>query len=356
MGGGRTWCPAPSSAAAGSEAHMFGYVVKRLLTGLVVITLVSMAVFALFWYGPSSPARPICLDETSGRCTPERLAFFEESMGYDNPIYEEYGKYAKGIFVGRELTIGATKMDCAAPCLGYSFRTRAPVWEELKERLPATISVALGGAALYLLLGVPIGIAAARRRGTLSDKLLVSSFLVLSSVPYYLFALLAWLYFSLVWDVPVLGNSGYTPITENPAAWAGGLLLPWLCLGIFGCTSYTRYSRGAMVESLGEDYIRTARAKGLPERTVTYKHALRAALVPVITIFGIELGVLLAGTIFTERIFEIQGIGQWGLLAVYTLDLPVVSATALFAALVMVISNLVVDVIYSILDPRVRLS
>lgn len=335
---------------------MFAYIIKRLLAGVVVVILVSMAVFALFWYGPSSPARPICNTETSNRCTPEKLEQFEEQLGYNNPIHKEYGAYFKGIFVGRDMYVGNERIECNAPCLGFSFRSRDLVWDELTSRLPATISVAGGGAFLYLLLGVPIGIAAARRRGTLADKALVSSFLVISSVPYYLFALLAWLYFSIVWDVPVLGSSGYTPFLENPASWFSGLLLPWLCLGIFGCTQYTRYTRGAMVESLGEDYIRTAKAKGLSNKTVVYKHGLRSAMVPVVTIFGIDLGVLLAGTIFTERIFEIQGIGLWGLRAVYALDLPVVAATALFGAIVMVVSNILVDVVYSVLDPRVRLS
>jgi peptide/nickel transport system permease protein len=134
------------------------------------------------------------------------------------------------------------------------------------------------------------------------------------------------------------------------------MALAWLALGAFGCTSYTRYSRGSMVEVLNEDYIRTAKAKGLRDNTVVYKHGLRAALVPVITIFGIDFGTLLAGTIFTERIFEIQGIGWWSLQAVQGRDLPVVQATALFSAVVLIISNLLVDIVYSVLDPRVRLS
>jgi peptide/nickel transport system permease protein len=335
---------------------MFAYIIKRLLSGVIVVILVSMAVFALFWYGPSSPARPICLAETGNRCTPDRLENYEEQLGYNNNIVSEYGNYAKGIFAGREMPIGNVVIDCDRPCLGFSHRSRALVWDELVERLPATISVAVGGAFLYLALGIPIGVAAARRRGTLGDKLLVSSFLFLSSVPYYLFALLAWLYFTLIWQVPILGSSGYTPISENPAEWFKGMLLPWLCLGIFGCTQYTRYTRGAMVETLSEDYIRTAKAKGLPPSTVVYRHGLRSALVPVVTVFGIDLGVLLAGTIFTERIFEIQGVGRWGLAAVQAFDLPVVSATALFGAILIVISNLIVDVVYSVLDPRVRLS
>ena len=136
----------------------------------------------------------------------------------------------------------------------------------------------------------------------------------------------------------------------------GGLALAWICLGIFGCTQYTRYSRGAMVEALSEDYVRTAKAKGLPQREVVYKHALRAALVPVVTIFGIDFGTLLAGTIFTEKIFDIDGIGLWALLAVGQKDLPIVQATALFAAVALILSNLLVDLLYSVLDPRVRLS
>jgi peptide/nickel transport system permease protein len=335
---------------------MFAYVVKRALAGVVVIAIVSMAIFTLFWFGPASPAQPICDRETSNRCTPERLERYEKSLGYDNPVYVEYGKFVKGVFVGREIQIAATTYDCEAPCLNYSYRTKRPVKEELVERLPATFSVAIGGATMYLLLGIPIGVAAARRRGTVTDKALVSSFLFLSSIPYYLFALLTWLYLTVIFEVPVFSQTGYFPISENPWTWFTGMFLAWVALGIFGCTQYTRYTRGAMVEALSEDYIRTAKAKGLPPRTVVYKHGLRAALVPVVTIFGIDFGTLLAGTIFTERIFNIDGIGFWSLQAVQARDLPVVMATALFSAVCLIISNLVVDVIYSVLDPRVRLS
>ncbi len=198
--------------------------------------------------------------------------------------------------------------------------------------------------------------AAARRRGTVTDKALVSGFLFLSSIPYYLFALLIWLYLTVVFEIPLFNNPGYRPITENPASWFSGMLLAWIALGIFGCTQYTRYTRGAMVETLNEDYIRTAKAKGLPARTIVYRHGLRAALVPVVTIFGIDFGTLLAGTIFTETIFDIEGIGLWGLEAVTAKDLPVVSAVALFGAVMLIVSNIIVDLVYSILDPRVRLS
>jgi ABC-type dipeptide/oligopeptide/nickel transport system permease component len=336
---------------------MFAYVVKRLISGVLVVALVSMAIFLLFWYGPSSPAQPICDRETSNRCTPARLEVYERTLGYDNPVYVEYGKFVEGVFVGRTITIASSEYECAAPCLGVSFRTKQPVKEELVSRIPATFSVAIGGAFLYLLFGIPIGVAAARRRGTVADKALVSSFLFISSIPYYLFALLTWLYLTITFEVPLFSDTGYFSIGENgPFKWFSGLFLAWVALGIFGCTQYTRFTRGAMVEALSEDYIRTAKAKGLPARTIVYKHGLRAALVPVVTIFGIDFGTLLAGTIFTERIFEIQGIGWWALEAVQGRDLPVVQATALFSAVILIISNLLVDVIYSVLDPRVRLS
>jgi peptide/nickel transport system permease protein len=335
---------------------LIAYVVKRLLTGVVVLFLVSLSIFLLFWFGPSSPAQPICDRETQNRCTPERLARYEENLGFDNPWYTEYGTFMKGVFVGRDVRFASDRVfECPAPCLGYSYRTKAPVFEEMKTRMPATFSVAIGGAAVYLLLGIPIGVAAARRRGTVTDKALVSSFLVISSVPYYLVALLVWLFVTIEFGVPFISDTGYFPITENPAKWFSGMLLAWLALGVWGCTTYTRYTRGSMVETLGEDYIRTAKAKGLPARTVVYKHALRSALVPVVTIFGIEFGTLLAGTIFTEAIFDIEGIGLWALGAAYSKDLPVASAVALFGATVLIIANLVVDLIYSMLDPRVRL-
>ncbi|KAA1424138.1 ABC transporter permease [Nocardioides antri] len=334
---------------------MFAYVVKRLLSGVVVLFLVSMTIFLVFWYGPQEPAQVVCDRQTSNRCG-ERIELYRENLGYNNAWYEEYGTFLKGIAVGRDIKFGNRELSCAAPCLGRSYLNDAPVWEEMKTRMPATFSVAIGGAALYLLLGIPIGIAAARRRGTLADKALVSSFLVISSIPYYLFALLVWLFLTISWEIPLFAETGYFPLTDNPAKWFSGLFLAWIALGVFGCTSYTRYTRGSMVEVLGEDYIRTAKAKGLASTKVVYKHGLRSALVPVVTIFGIDFGTLLAGTIFTEQIFDIEGIGRWALNAVYQRDLPVVAATALFGATILIISNLIVDVVYSILDPRVRFS
>jgi peptide/nickel transport system permease protein len=183
----------------------------------------------------------------------------------------------------------------------------------------------------------------------------VGASLLINAIPYYLMALLAYLYLISEWGI--FPDSGYySPFTDGPAAWAKGLLLAWVVLGVTNSTQYARFSRGSMVEALNEDYVRTARAKGLSERRVTLKHALRAAIVPVITIFGLDFAYLLAGTIFTEKIFSIQGIGLTALDALGTKDLPIISATVLIAAAFVVAMNLIVDVVYSLIDPRVRLT
>src|SRR5680860_864064 len=195
---------------------------------------------------------------------------------------------------------------------------------------------------------------AARKRGTFADKAIVSSALVINAVPYYLLALLAYLYLISAWEV--FPESGYFPLLQDgPVAWAKGLLLAWVMLGIAYSTQYARFSRGSMIESMGEDYVRTARAKGLSDRVVTFKHALRSAIVPVVTIFGLDFAYLIAGTFFTEKIFNIQGIGLTALDAIGTKDLPLISATVLIGATFIVLANIIVDVVYSMIDPRVRL-
>jgi peptide/nickel transport system permease protein len=334
---------------------MFSFLVRRILSGFLIVVLVSMLVYALFWYGPKSPALELCRRDTNGRCGPTspKLEEYEERLGYNNPVYTEYGTWAKGLVTGRTIYFGDTAYDCSAPCLGLSYRDRTEVTEQLKDRFPVTVSLAVGAASLYLLIGVTMGVLAARRRGTLADKALVSSTLVLSSIPYYLVALLSFLLLTL--STSIFPDVQYTPFFDNPVKWASGLLLVWLVMGIYGATSYTRYSRGAMVEALSEDYVRTARAKGLKQRTVVTRHALRSALAPVVTIFGLDVAFLLSGTVFTEFIFDLEGIGKWGLEATYIKDLPVVAATSLILAVAVVTANIIVDIAYSVLDPRVRL-
>jgi peptide/nickel transport system permease protein len=336
---------------------MTGFIVRRLLSSILVVILTSMFVFVLFFKGlGDTPAVNACAKLHNGQCKPAALASIKKEMGFDKSLASNYGTWAKGIFVGRDRVYADGKYyACPAPCLGISIATDDPVFTDLKQKYPATMTLAIGGATIYLVLGVVIGALAARWRGTSGDRLLVGGTLVVSSIPFYVMALLAWIYLSL--KLQIFPNTSYYPITQNPGKTVAWMMLPWLVIGLTNCTSYARFTRGQMVETLGEDYIRTANAKGVKTNTVLFKHALRAAIVPVITIFGLDFATLLAGTVFTEQIFSIDGIGHWGLTALYTpIDVNVISATVLVAAVLIVVANLLVDILYSFLDPRVSVA
>jgi peptide/nickel transport system permease protein len=331
---------------------LFGYIVRRLVSAFLVILVTSIMVFLLFFKGPSNPAQPLC--DMNGKCTQEKLSLLTEQLGLNDSVVHQYGIYVGGLFHDRDIDFGAT-YHCDAPCLGISYRTREEVTGELIQKFPATLSIAVGASIIFLFLGVFLGVIAARNRGTALDRGLVAFSVILSAIPYYVLALMAWIYISLQWKL--IENTSYHPITSDPIHWATGLALPWIVLGIYFSSSYARYSRGQMIETLGEDYVRTATAKGVSERAVMVRHALRAAIVPIITIFGLDFAGLLAGTVFTEVIFQIDGIGRLAIQAIFApTDFPVVSATVLFSAIVIVTANLVVDILYSVIDPRVRLS
>jgi peptide/nickel transport system permease protein len=330
---------------------MFGFIVRRTITAAFVVLLTSMFLFVLFFFGPINPAQHFC--QQNGHCTAQKERILEHQLQLDIPVTEAYWIWLKGIFVGRTIHMGAT-YDCPAPCLGISYVDQTDVTRQLETRYPATLSIAVVGSILYLSVGVLLGTIAARRRGTVIDRSLVSLSLVLSSIPDYLVCLWAWLYLYLL--THIFPDSRYVSPFHSALGWAKGLALPWLVLGLTNSTDYARFSRGYMIESLGEDYVRTARAKGVSSAAAVFKHALRVAIVPIVTIFGLDFATLLGGTIFIEYIFGINGMGLYALQAIAPGDFPVIAATVLVAAVFIVIGNLVVDVLYSFLDPRVRLA
>lgn len=330
---------------------MFGFIVRRIVSSLLVLLVTSAVVFAVFFYGPNDPAESMCPEN---RCTTQRLESIRTNLGLDRPVTTQYAEYLKGIVAGRQIDSGVLKQDCHAPCLGISFKLKVNVFDYLWERFPATFSIAIGASLIFLTLGVSIGIFAARRRGQMADKLAVGASLGINAIPFYVVALLGYLYLISAWGV--FPDSGYNSFTSSPWAWAKGLIVPWLVLGLTNATAYARFSRASMIETMGEDYVRTARAKGLSDRNVVIKHALRAAIVPVVTIFGLDFASLLGGTIILERIYNVDGIGRQALLAVQTKDLPIISATVLISAAFIVVANTVVDILYSVIDPRVRLT
>ncbi|HET6483089.1 MAG TPA: ABC transporter permease [Actinoplanes sp.] len=328
---------------------MVRFVIRRLLLAVTTLFAISVITFLLFFAVPSSPATVMC----GKQCSPEQIAQTEHRLGIDKPIVEQYGTFVKGIFVGRVIGEGDFIRECPAPCLGYSFRTDEPVTDILGRTIPVTVSIVFGAAVMWLVIGVSLGMTSALKRGTVFDRFAIGVSLVGASLQVYFFGLVLLLVF--VYSTGLLPTPSYTPFTENPGKWALGLLLPWITLGFLNSALYARLSRAQMLETLSEDYVRTARAKGLTKRKVYIRHALRAAITPIITIAGLDIGASLGGTVITESIFGLQGLGRTAVKAVGDLNLPIVLATVLVAAAFIVFANIIVDMLYAVVDPRVRL-
>jgi peptide/nickel transport system permease protein len=329
---------------------MVRFVIRRLLLAVTTLFAISVVTFLLFFAVPASPATVMC----GKNCSPTQIAQVEHRLGIDRPIPEQYGTFIKGIFVGRTIGEGDFIRDCPAPCLGYSFRTDEPVTDILKRTVPVTLSIVAGAAVMWLIIGITLGMTSALKRGTIFDRIAISVSLIGASLQVYFFGLVLLLVF--VYTTGLLPAPSYTPITQNPGQWALGLLLPWITLGFLNSALYARLSRAQMLETLSEDYVRTARAKGLVKRKVYTRHALRAAITPIITIAGLDIGAALGGTVITESIFGLQGLGKTAVQAVEDLNLPIVLATVLLAATFIVVANIIVDLLYAVVDPRVRLS
>jgi peptide/nickel transport system permease protein len=322
------------------------FVAGRLLTTVVVLLIVSVLTYLVFFLLPSDPAQLSC-----GRpCTPQNLTIARAFMGYDQPLWRQYLAFLEGIVAGRDYGSGTAALHCAAPCFGYSFQLGAPVTQLILGRIPVTFSIAIGAAVLWLFLGVAAGVGSAVKRGTFIDRAAMALAVGGVSAPAYLVGLLAILLFGFTLNVvPV---NGYVPLIDNPAQWAWHLVLPWCVLAVMSAAVYARLTRAQMLDVLGEDYIRTARAKGLPEWRVVGRHGLRNVLIPVVTLFGLDLGQLLGGAVITERVFSMQGLGALLIEAVGNLDLPLIVGITLFSAFLIILANAVVDLLYGVIDPR----
>lgn len=318
---------------------MIRFVIGRLVTGAVVLFVVSVAVFLIFFAG-GDPGPRFC----GKACTPDRLALVRKKLYLDHSLFAQYTHYMGQVVHGS---------------LGTSFANQESVDSIIRSGLPATASLALGAAVVWLLIGIPIGIMAATKPRSIRDRLATAFALTGLSLPTFVVGLLLLevLFFQLsTHGLHWFPAAGFVPITQNPTQWFVHLLLPWFTLALVTAATYSRLTRASLLDVLGEDYIRTARAKGLSERRVIYRHGLRSALTPIVTLLGIDVGTLLGGTIVTEKIFGLQGIGQSALDAQQQGDLPVVMGTVLVAAFFIVVANIVVDLLYAVLDPRVRLA
>jgi len=317
---------------------MIRFLLRRILWGIAIVWFVATLVFAMFFIAPRDVARLIAGRQASD----QTMELVRKRLGLDQPVPVQYVR-----FLGR-----LVRAD-----LGESFLTGEPVANVIRRSFPVTASLALGAATLWLIIGVGTGVIAATRPRSVFDRALTGIALFFYSMPPFLLGelLLLFLFFRLYMAGYALFPPGaYVPLTESAAQWARHLILPWLSIALITAATYSRLTRGAMLDVLGEDYIRTARAKGLTERRIITRHALRSSVAPVITQFGIDLGGLLGGAIVTEVVFGLPGLGREAVLAITTQDLPVIIGITILSSTLVVIANLVVDTCYAFLDPRVR--
>ncbi len=319
---------------------MGAYIVRRTVWVVVVLLAVTMISFAIFYLLPTGDPAVRFAGKSP---TPEVLEEVRRQFGLDKPWYQQYWLFLSNLVTGDEH---------GWPGLGFSFNTRIPVREELLERAPRTLSLAAGAAVIWLIMGVTIGVISALRRGTLLDRAAMGFALFGVSAPVFWLGLMSLFIFwqKLGW----LPGTGYVPLSESPTDWFLHLIQPWFVLALLYAAFYARMTRGNLLETMGEDYIRTARAKGLSERRVVLKHGLRASLTPVVTMFGMDLALLLGGAIITETVFNIQGLGNLVVSATFNQDLPAVLGVVVLGAFAVAVGNLIVDVVYAWLDPRVR--
>jgi peptide/nickel transport system permease protein len=321
---------------------MLTFIVRRLSWMVVLLLVISLLTFLIFYTLPS--ADPALL-RAGRQPSPELVASIRESLGLDRPWYVQYLKYIERLFLHFDF--------------GFSYQNNAAVRGLILDRLPATAALALGGMLVWLLIGIPVGIVSAIRRGRWSDRLLMGGALVAISAPVYWLGLVSLFLFSKdIGRFGIFQGQGAYPsqgnIFTDPSTVIAALILPWLVLAAAYAAIYARFMRGNLLEVVSEDYIRTARAKGLRERTVVMRHGVRAAITPIVTILGLDLGALLGGAILTETVFNIPGVGRLAYDSIQKSDLPIVQGTVLMGAFFIILLNLLVDVIYAFLDPRVR--
>jgi peptide/nickel transport system permease protein len=318
---------------------------------VATILVVSAVVFMIFSILPFDPAALTC----GQRCTPQIIEANRVRLGLDLPLWQQYWLFISGIFLGRTYGSGSAAFSCPAPSFGYSFNENACVTNMITEALPITINLAVGALIMWLAVGIGLGIVAAKFKNRWPDT--ASSVFVLlgTSLPTFVTGLALLIWVTIKWKIVPLSLTGYTSLIDNPYKYFQYFILPWITLAIAYAALYTRFTRAALLETLGEDYIRTARAKGVGEQKVFFKHTLRAVLAPLITMAGLDFAGLIGGAIITETIFNLPGLGRLTLRSVYEFDLSVVLATTILAAVVVIVMNLIVDMLYAVLDPRVRI-
>jgi peptide/nickel transport system permease protein len=333
---------------------VFAYIVRRLFQGALVILVVSIITFAIFFVLPQLLGENLAATYAGKAASPTEVKGIGVKLGFDQPLYTQYWSFLKAIFVGRTYGNGSVSLDCPAPCFGYSYITNQLVWPKLIADFPVTFSLAIGAGLIWLFSGVVSGVVAALNKGKFLDRAVIVVALAGISMPVNFTALVVALL--VQYQFHIIDQIQYVPFTQDPVQWAWNLLFPWLVLAFISAASYARITRSTMLDTLSDDYVRTARAKGLRERTVIGKHAMRSIYTPIITMFGLDFGYLLGGALVTEFVFSLHGIGYDVIDAIGRQDIQIVMGVTLMACGFIVAANLVVDLLYGVLDPRVRVS
>jgi peptide/nickel transport system permease protein len=320
---------------------MTRYIIRRILWGVLLLVLVGALTFVLFRIFPTAnPARL-----RAGRNpSPRVIAEVSHNLGLDRPLTTQFWIYMRNLFLHFNL--------------GYSYYSQAAVRSLIWQRLGATVSLTVGAAVLWLGGGLSVGIISALRSRSRLDRASMGTALVMISAPeYWLGLIVLYLFAADIGQVKVFPGAGsYTPLTTDPWKWFTSLLLPWMVLAAGFAAVYARLMRASMIETMNEDFIRTARAKGLSERRVVLRHGARAAINPILTIFALDFGTLLGGAILIETVFNIPGVGRLSYQAITHADFPIIEGTVLLVALCVIVANILADIAYAFLDPRVRYS
>jgi peptide/nickel transport system permease protein len=317
----------------------------------LLLFLLSVSVFLLFSILPGDPARLTC----GKACTPPIIEANRHRLGLDEPPVTQYVKFVSAVFVGRTFSADSPEpIICKAPCLGYSFNRHEEVMSLIARSAPVTLFLAIGAFVLWIVVGLTLGIIAALNRGRWGDRLIMGISLVGYSMPSFFIGLILIFFVIIKWQF--LPFPSYISPWENPFQFFQTMLLPWIVLATLYAAFYIRLTRNQVLEVLGDDYVRTARAKGLPERRVVVRHALRAGLTPIVTAAGLDLAGLLGGAIISENIFSLPGLGSLAVSSITDSDLPVITGLTLLTASIIIFANLVVDLLYAVVDPRVRIS
>ena len=318
---------------------MLRYIARRLLWGVALLFITSAVIFVIFYALPAADPAELRAGRHASEAQIEQI---RETLGLDEPIYEQYWIYIKGLVLHFDF--------------GYSYEYDAPVRELIFDRITATIFLTIGALVIWMLIGIPTGIVSAiRRRSALDRTMMITTLALISAPVFWMGLVLLYLLADEVGQVQIFPGIG--SYLEADSIWdkAWALFLPWIVLSASFAAIYARYMRSGLIEAMEEDYIRTARAKGLSERRVIVRHGVRSAMTPIVTLVGLDVAILLAGNaILTESVFNIPGIGRLIFTAIERSDLPVIQGIVLLGAIFIIVLNLLVDIAYAYLDPRVR--